>query len=609
MDGPVTIDMGAGDEWTGSWSLKNDNVILTPAQSSEWDFPSATSFPFGFDGELSRLYVPSGPYRGCFSKVKGAVYALGEPSLRKPFVMGPRDTIVKVNDSLTFTALLNGDAAVSATFLWSKNGGTSYDTTPLNRIVFSFKAADIGDVLCAVKAIDNAGKIAVPVFFIVSVKTFAPMVQFHDSLFHLNDHAVLRATGEDENGAVKQYFWTLESDTPLTVSSVSDTIGWSFERIGTFRFSVVAVDDEGLKSAPSRGSVQIVPYTYGTTSHDCGVSIVQAADKGFLIAGNSGDEGLVVKADSGGGLQWRKIYDGFKFRFTQIAALADGGAAVAGTGGSSKAVLIVLDNAGNEQWNTSLGSGENESGNSLAVLPDGGFFLCGYSLGPDRTSAALLYRIDNKGNVLWRKTYKRSEYSEALKIIALSGGAAAMLGSTWDKTSSGASSCGFVMKLSAQGDSLWSTRLNDPSSQYRVQCIEQTPDTGFIIAGTYTPYGTGWSLIGLVKMTSAGSFPGIVTVGSQMSFTSVAIGQLSNGGFLLVGTDGGDYSPQTVSIRILDASAKQSDYRYFGPGCIKDCIACPDGGFVLTGQEADTTFSKHGAILLVKVDGNGKRIW
>jgi len=115
----------------------------------------------------------------------------------------------------------------------------------------------------------------------------------------------------------------------------------------------------------SRNS-HIGPETYGN-------SVQQTSDNGFIIAGIIDNQGCLIKTDSNGNEEWRKIpfVNDFSFFCYSGKQTSDGGYIATGNG------LIKTDTTGNEQWNVTIPtpfiSGQQTT--------DGGYVIAGSTSG------------------------------------------------------------------------------------------------------------------------------------------------------------------------------------------------------------------------------------
>ncbi|SMC63161.1 hypothetical protein [Moheibacter sediminis] len=146
---------------------------------------------------------------------------------------------------------------------------------------------------------------------------------------------------------------------------------------------------------------------FGGNDNDEAISVQQASDGGYILAGtsessSSGDisdvsngdaDGWVIKLDASGNMQWNKLLGGSDWDgFSSIGLTTDGGYIVGGSSGSSLSGdvsgtnygsgdlwAVKLDVSGNQQWDKLLGGTGNEYGTSAQQTSDGGYVVLGSS--------------------------------------------------------------------------------------------------------------------------------------------------------------------------------------------------------------------------------------
>jgi predicted secreted protein len=219
-----------------------------------------------------------------------------------------------------------------------------------------------------------------------------------------------------------------------------------------YTFSLGAGDsDFWLVKTDSAGNEQW-NKTYGGTSIEEAWALVQTADGGYALGGWTfsfgfgGGDFWLVKTDSAGNEQWNKTYGGESYdqAFTMVQT-ADEGYALAGqtqsfgAGGPMDFWLVKTDAAGNEQWNKTYGGTDDEEVHALVQTADGGYALAGetWSLGGGGFNSWLV-KTDAVGNEQWNKTYGGTEadWAEALVQTADGGytlaGVTDSFGAGWD---------------------------------------------------------------------------------------------------------------------------------------------------------------------------------
>jgi len=260
--------------------------------------------------------------------------------------------------------------------------------------------------------------------------------------------------------------------------------------------------------------------TYGGTGDSCesGYSIAQTYDGGYILAGEkslSFDTGrnnvYLIKTDSYGDTIWTRTYGGEQDECGySVAQTLDSGYVVTGCtesfgAGERDLYLIKTNSLGDTIWTRAYGGTDNDYGYSVAQTTDGGYIVAGktYSFGvgtPDKENVYLL-KFDAFGDTVWTRTYGGTDSDYAWSLGLTTDGGYILAGRT---ESFGAGYIDvYLIKTDALGESLW-TRTYGGSLSDRAKSVAQISDGGFIIAGFTNSYGIDSLDIYLIKTDSLG---------------------------------------------------------------------------------------------------------
>jgi uncharacterized delta-60 repeat protein len=231
---------------------------------------------------------------------------------------------------------------------------------------------------------------------------------------------------------------------------------------------------------------------YGGESYDRGCEVIQTPDDGYLIAGTTGSFGLssgqimLIKTDEEGYEEWRKYHGG---SFAEVAEsmqeTADGNLIIGGysetTENSYQVYAAKLSMIGDTIWTRSYGGADWDFCRQLVSLPDGGFAVFGqtFSYGAGNGDFYLL-RLNSNGDTLWTKTYGGPELESGESIALASDGGFYLAGYT---TSFGAGMHDiYVVRTDQDGDTLWTKTFGGPEDDFGY-AIDVTPDDGYVVAG------------------------------------------------------------------------------------------------------------------------------
>jgi hypothetical protein len=162
----------------------------------------------------------------------------------------------------------------------------------------------------------------------------------------------------------------------------------------------------------SSGNIQWAK-TYEGEYYETGpISILQVSDGGYILSGsvflsNENIDGLVIKLDSAGNIQWAKAYRGNKYdAIVSIIETSDEGYVLAGSTnsfgvGERDFFLMKLTPSGNISWAKTYGGNSYDDAYSVSQTLDGGYILGGYtaSFRSGNYSNILVIKTDPNGNI------------------------------------------------------------------------------------------------------------------------------------------------------------------------------------------------------------------
>ncbi len=294
---------------------------------------------------------------------------------------------------------------------------------------------------------------------------------------------------------------------------------------------------------------------FGGTNDDVLYSLQQTTDGGYILGGqsNSGISGdktqntwgnwdyWIVKIDSLGNKQWDKDFGGTNYDVLySLLQTADGGYILGGesrsgisgdktqsTWGYDDYWIVKIDSLGNKQWDKDFGGTSVDVLLSLQQTPDGGYILGGGSqsgIGGDKTQANWggydywIVKIDSLGNKQWDKDFggTSSDLLQSLKQTADAGyilGGYSASNISGDKTQA---SWGWIdywiVKIDSVGNKQWDKDYGGADME-EFYSIQQTADNGYLISGdSYSPISgdkteanLGYEQIWILKTDSLGN--------------------------------------------------------------------------------------------------------
>ena len=309
---------------------------------------------------------------------------------------------------------------------------------------------------------------------------------------------------------------------------------------GTGDFDAYAVKTDSFGTGMWAG-------VWGGTDGECANSVVQAADSGYVIAGYTGSFGpgnndvWLIKTNGAGDTLWTKTFGGASRPdgANSVGRTAAGGYIVAGftqsfgpgTPTYANVWLILTDGSGNAFWTRNYGGDANDIAYSVQQTFDGGFIVAGTTQSFGNGSQVYLIRTDADGDTLWTRTYGGSDYEEGNSVQQTSDSGYIIAG----KTTSFGATLGdmYLVKTNAVGETLW-TRTYGGDSAEVANSVQQTTDGGYVLAGQTNSYGKQYQVY-VVKTDADGDTLWTRTFGGDSLDVGNAIQQTSDGGYIVAG--------------------------------------------------------------------------
>jgi hypothetical protein len=301
--------------------------------------------------------------------------------------------------------------------------------------------------------------------------------------------------------------------------------------------------DYWLVKTDSSGNVQW-NKTYGGTSMDLGMFVVQTVDGGYLMSGSTMSfgagslDGWLVKTDASGNMQWNKTYGTSGMEgLAYVIQASDGGYAVCGAvyaGMVPNPWLLKVDANGNMQWNQTYAAPGYRAGFTVVQTTDGGYAIAGNTTTSAFGADMWLAKTDSSGNMQWNKTYGGTgdDGGTAFLVLTTDGGYA-IAGETNSFGAGGTD--GWLVKTDANGNMQWNKTYGGTGDDH-FNRIVQTLDGGYAIGGYTNSFGAGNRDVWFVKTDSYGNMQWSKTFGGSGEDSGSMVRQTSDGGYATGGT-------------------------------------------------------------------------
>ena len=326
-------------------------------------------------------------------------------------------------------------------------------------------------------------------------------------------------------------------------------------------------------------------------------------------------------------LMWSQTYGGAdKDASTSLVQTADGGYALVGFthsfgNGDIDAWLIKTDEAGNMEWNKTIGGPDNQGATSLIQTLDGGFAFVGCTVSsedgyipvgeiPDwYWSFIWLVKTDEYGNMEWNQTYGgETGYYYGSSLVQTTDGGYALAGNSFSYYAEDADL--LLIKTDPYGNMEWSKSYGGSERESDPYGLVQTLDGGFaLVCKTYS-YGEGYVDVWFIKTDESGNMEWSKTYGGARMDYPTSLLQLLDGSFVLAGcTDSfGDRGYDFWLIKTDNHGNVEWNQTYGteNQDTNPSLVQTSDGGFALAGY---THTDPLADLWLVKTDNLGNMLW
>jgi predicted secreted protein len=285
--------------------------------------------------------------------------------------------------------------------------------------------------------------------------------------------------------------------------------------------------------------------TFGGSNDDEAYAVQQTSDGGYILAGRTasfgagGYDAWLIKTDANGNKVWDKTFGGSNYDWaTAVQQTSDGGYILAGYtdsfgAGGGDAWLIKTDADGNEVWDKTFGGTNTDGAYAMQQTSDGGYILAGIT----RSSGAgdfdaWLIKTDENGNKVWDTTFGGSNEDWAYAVQQTSDSGYILAGYT--RSFGSGSFDGWLIKTDANGNKVWDKTFKGWNNDYAF-AVQQTSDGGYILAGITSSIGAGGYDAWLIKTDADGNEVWDKTFGGTDLDYAYAVQQTSDSGYILAG--------------------------------------------------------------------------
>ncbi|MCM2466369.1 MSCRAMM family adhesin SdrC [Methanoculleus oceani] len=200
----------------------------------------------------------------------------------------------------------------------------------------------------------------------------------------------------------------------------------------------------------------------------------------------------IVKIDPSGSEAWNRTYGGpgVNASANAVTGTDDGGYLFVGSivpwGGNEAAAWAVrLNESGMEVWNRTFGGAGNETANAVTRLPGGDFVLAGSTESSGAGMADVwVVRLNESGDEVWNRTFGSPDDDAGRAVINTSDGNLLVAGTFTERPDNATvDTDALLIKLTPDGDILWNWIYGDFGVDESAVAVIETADGGYLFAG------------------------------------------------------------------------------------------------------------------------------
>jgi len=364
--------------------------------------------------------------------------------------------------------------------------------------------------------------------------------------------------------------------------------------------------------------------TFGGSGYDCGYSVAETSDGGYIITGYTYSYG------AGSGDVWL-----IKVSISSDTTPPSVSSTSPEAGATDVAVDTVITATFNEAMDSSTITTSSFTLDSVSgsVSYDDSAYIATFTPnanldGSTTYTATLSTAItDVAGNPLateyswsftttsappgeeWDNTFGGSDSDQGYSATETSDGGYIITGTTY---SYGAGySDVWLIKTNANGSELWNKTFGGSSGDYG-ESVAETSDGGYIIIGTTYSYGAGGSDVYLIKTDADGNELWNKTFGGSDYDYGWSVAETSDGGYIIAG-ETRSYGAGSADVWLIktDADGNMLWQKTFGSsgydhGC--SVVETSDSGYIIVGETNSYGAGSYDA-WLIKTDASGNEEW
>jgi hypothetical protein len=257
-------------------------------------------------------------------------------------------------------------------------------------------------------------------------------------------------------------------------------------------------------------------------------------------------------------------------------------------------------------WQRTYGGTNEDKGTSAQQTMDGGYIATGYTASYGKGGKDVyLIKTNGRGDTLWTRTFGGDTDDVAYSVEQTNDSGYIVAGYT--KSFGAGGQDFYLIKTNGRGDTLW-TRTFGGDSDDVAYSVEQTKDGGYIVAG-YTKSFGGVSRVYLIRTGASGETLWTRTYGDTIGSQGYSVQQTLDSGFVVAGTTEMKHGQPFYLLKTNATGETLWTRTHYAPHeAVGYCVQqTQDSGYVVAGCDFDLMGGN--LAILLKYDHAGDTVW
>ncbi len=254
----------------------------------------------------------------------------------------------------------------------------------------------------------------------------------------------------------------------------------------------------------------------------------------------------------------------------------------------------------NVEWAYTFGTSDHDECWDLQQTSDGGFIMAGSSYTDDDAMYDVyLVKTDNNGIEEWTKVFGYGMFDLGYSVKQTPDGGFIVAGTSDSQF--------LAIKIDSSGNEQWHNFYGGDGDETAF-AVDLTDDGCFVLAGSTNSYGAGFDDMYLIKINADGDTLWTKTYGENQGEAAYSVHQTSDGGYILAGANHDYLDAYIVK---TDAQGDTLWTKTFGGVGGENAFAIEqtsDNGYIFVGKTQSYGAGAYD-VYLVKLDENGNEQW